>query len=74
MKILVQLIGLSRSTIYDRMNPKSPRYDSTFPLPVKLSGAICKGGAVAWVEEEIAGWIRARTMSPTSSGVANDNK
>ena len=32
---LSKLIGLSRSSIYDRMNPKSARYDAHFPAPIK---------------------------------------
>lgn len=38
-------IGLSRSTIYDRMNPMSPRYDKSFPRPVKLGMS-----AVGWID------------------------
>ncbi|WP_129505044.1 AlpA family phage regulatory protein [Aeromonas veronii] len=30
-KDLMSKIGMARSTIYDRINPKSPRYDSSFP-------------------------------------------
>ncbi|MGR2918964.1 helix-turn-helix transcriptional regulator [Acinetobacter sp. 1125_18A] len=33
---LEELTGLSRSTIYDRMNSKSKRYDPDFPKPVKF--------------------------------------
>ncbi|EJO6531955.1 AlpA family phage regulatory protein, partial [Salmonella enterica subsp. enterica serovar Typhimurium] len=28
---VIDKTGLSRSTIYDWINPKSPRYDPTFP-------------------------------------------
>ena len=48
-------IGLSRSTIYDRMNVDSPRYDSTFPKPLKIG---CS--AVGWLEESVNDWIRSR--------------
>lgn len=48
-------IGLSRSTIYDRMNVNSPRYDKTFPKPIKLG---CS--AVGWLEESINNWIQSR--------------
>ncbi|MFL1559388.1 helix-turn-helix transcriptional regulator, partial [Pseudomonas sp. O11] len=30
-KQLCACLGLSRSTIYDRINPESKRYDDTFP-------------------------------------------
>jgi prophage regulatory protein len=46
-------LGLSRSTIYDRINPKSPRYDPTFPKPIRLGG-----GAVGWLAHEVDDWLR----------------
>lgn len=48
-------LGLSRSTIYDRMNPRSPRYDSSFPTPISLG---CS--AVGWLESDICHWIDLR--------------
>lgn len=48
-------LGLGRSTIYDRMSPRSPRYDSTFPKPIKLGGS-----AVGWIESDICHWIDSR--------------
>lgn len=50
--------GLSRTTIYDRINPKSPRYDSTFPKPISLGA-----GAVGWVESELNSWIESRIVA-----------
>ncbi len=49
-------IGLGLSTKYDLMNAKSPRFDPTFPLPVKLT----KGGSVGLIESELDTWIEAR--------------
>lgn len=46
-------VGLARSTIYDKINPKSQRYDSTFPTPVRLGN----GSAVGWVEYEVEAWL-----------------
>lgn len=48
--------GLSRSTIYDRIDPKSPRFDSSFPKPYHLGN----GRAVGWRESDIEGWIGAQ--------------
>ena len=48
-------IGLSRSTIYDRINPKSPRFDSSFPRPIKLGRS-----AVGWFESSIVEWLATR--------------
>jgi prophage regulatory protein len=46
-------LGLSRSTIYDKINPKSPRHDPTFPKPIRLGS-----GAVGWLAHEIDEWLR----------------
>lgn len=48
-------LGLSRSTIYDRMNPRSPRYDASFPIAVKLGGV-----AVGWTESSVDEWLQQR--------------
>jgi len=47
--------GLSRSAIYDKLNPKSPRHDATFPIQVRLGK-----DAVGWLESEINGWLLSR--------------
>lgn len=48
-------LKLSRSTIYDKINPDSPRYDASFPKPIRLgTGA----AAVGWIESEIDAWLR----------------
>lgn len=54
-KELEQAIGLSRSTIYARLDKNSPHYDPTFPRPVNLGSK-----AVAWVLADVEGWINAR--------------
>ena len=48
-------VGLSKSTIYDRINPKSSRYDNTFPKPIKIGLS-----AIGWLDEHINGWIESR--------------
>ena len=52
-KVMVRT-GLSRSTIYARMNANPP----TFPAPVNLGER-----AVGWVESEVEEWIQARIES-----------
>ncbi|WP_447838492.1 helix-turn-helix transcriptional regulator [Aeromonas salmonicida] len=56
-KDLIGKVGMARSTIYDRLNPKSPRYDSSFPKPIKLGLS-----AIGWLEHEVDTWIK--TQSP----------
>lgn len=48
-------VGLSKSTIYDRINPKSTRYDDTFPKPIKIGLS-----AIGWLDEHINSWIESR--------------
>lgn len=52
-----RLGNIGRSTLYDWMNPNSPRHDPSFPVPIKLSYS---GGAIAWIESEVDEWLAAR--------------
>lgn len=54
LKQVLDRVGLSRSTIYDRMNPASPRYDRSFPKPMKIGSS-----AVGWLESSINTWIES---------------
>lgn len=54
-KQLEQTIGLSRSTIYSKLDLNSPQYDPSFPRPIRLGSM-----AVAWVESDVDDWIAAR--------------
>lgn len=56
MRQLTEMISVSRSTIYDWMNPKSPRYNSDFPVPRRLSKSL-KSGACGWIESEVLHWL-----------------
>ncbi|KVS12345.1 hypothetical protein WK29_17675 [Burkholderia vietnamiensis] len=55
---VIELTGLRRSSIYNRMDSRSPYYDSTFPRCFSLSTS--ESGAVGWDEEEIKAWVAAR--------------
>lgn len=50
-----ELTGIARSTMYDKMNETSPRYDASFPKAIKLGGS-----AVGWLEHEVLAWINGR--------------
>lgn len=50
--------GLSRSTIYDRIDPKSPRYDPSFPKTISLGPR-----AVGFLKSEIEDWLAARVKA-----------
>ena len=48
-------IGISKASLYSRLQEGSPSFDPTFPKPVKLSPA--RNGTVAWAEEEVDNWM-----------------
>ena len=62
LKDVLKITGLSRSTVYDLMSTKSPRYDATFPRSVSLTP-----GTVGWVDREIYQWLEMR-MAQRSTG------
>lgn len=48
-------LGLARSTLYDKLNSRSPRHDPTFPKPIKIGIA-----AIGFIESEIQAWLESR--------------
>jgi prophage regulatory protein len=54
-KQLEERIALSRSAIYDKLTPTSPRFDPSFPRPINLGL-----NAVGWIESEVLDWLQAR--------------
>lgn len=52
---LMARTGLSRTAVYDRLDPKSSRHDPDFPRPVPIGAR-----AVAWSAQEIEAWITTR--------------
>ncbi|TKV07680.1 AlpA family phage regulatory protein [Citrobacter sp. wls619] len=57
MSALETKLGISRSTIYDWLNPNSPRYDPTFPKQQHLGRK-----SVGWLESEIDYWLLQRKI------------
>ncbi|RTL52448.1 MAG: AlpA family phage regulatory protein [Rhodocyclaceae bacterium] len=55
---LLRMVGLSRSAIYLRLNPRSQYFDKTFPRPVSLAST--SRGAVAWSAVEVERWCTSR--------------
>ena len=58
LKVVMRRTGLSRSTLYSLMNPKSKYYDPSFPKRIYLTGRI--GGAIGFIESEVSQWIESR--------------
>lgn len=55
LKDVMKKMGISRSTIYDWLNPRSPRYDETFPKQRRLGRQ-----SVGWLESDLDLWIMQR--------------
>lgn len=49
---LLKALGISRSTVYLRINPKSKYYDPVFPKPIRLGAK-----AVGWVLSDVNDYI-----------------
>ncbi|WOQ14061.1 helix-turn-helix transcriptional regulator [Aeromonas media] len=58
LKDMTKKLGIARSTIYDWLNPKSPRYDATFPRSFKI-GRHCIG----WLEHQVDEWLALRAAA-----------
>lgn len=58
LKEVIAVTGVSRSVIYEKLNPQSRCYDVTFPKQIKLS-IHCVG----WSALEINQWIEHRLAS-----------
>jgi prophage regulatory protein len=52
------LTALSRSTIYEKINSSSPRFDAAFPRPIKTGLA-----SVRWVSSSVEAWIQSRIQA-----------
>lgn len=52
-----QVTSLSRSTLYEKMNPKSKYYDKKFPKPIKLGA-----NSVGWYEHEVYEWLAEKAL------------
>lgn len=57
-----KLLGISKSSRYSWQDEKSPQFDPTWPLPVKLSAR-----STAYLASEIAAWLAARPRAGTST-------
>lgn len=57
-----QRLNISRSSLYEKISPSSPRYDPTFPKPFKL-GQTPSTKAVGFLAETIDAWALAQARA-----------
>ncbi|WP_232298120.1 helix-turn-helix transcriptional regulator [Aeromonas veronii] len=46
--------GISKSGIYERLNPRSDRYDERFPQPVRIGAR-----SIGWLSSSVDEWLRS---------------
>ena len=64
MKQVSERTGLSRSTIYNKLDPGSAQYDPNFPTQIRLGS-----GAVGWIEAELNTWLEKCVNSSRSGNI-----
>lgn len=55
LKDALQILGISKSTLYDRLNPKSPSHDPDFPRPFKLG--MSERSPSVWRRSDVVGYL-----------------
>jgi prophage regulatory protein len=55
---LKEKTGISRSSVYNKLNPRSKYYDATFPKPIRLGAA-----SVGWLEADVEAWLVSRPQA-----------
>ncbi|NHV25941.1 AlpA family transcriptional regulator [Burkholderia sp. D-99] len=58
LKRLKEKTGISRSTVYNKMNPESKYYDAEFPRPIRLGDS-----SVGWRESDVDAWLASRPQA-----------
>lgn len=61
---VMQRTGLSRSTIYNKLNPRSLYHDPSFPRSVRLGSS---GVAIRFVEDEVNSWLEQCVLASRES-------
>lgn len=67
MKEFVKKSSLSKSTLCDRMNKRSKKFDDSMPRRIPLSSTRGKG-AVGYLESEVDNWILQQAAMSQSEG------
>ena len=49
---VIETCGISRSSVYEKLNPRSRRYDKDFPTPIKIGVS-----SVGWFQHEVYQWL-----------------
>lgn len=66
MRELCETLGISRSSIYLKLAPRSRYFDAAFPAPIKLGLS-----SIGWRDSDVQAWLelQAARAANSSSGV-----
>ncbi|MGE6287782.1 helix-turn-helix transcriptional regulator [Aeromonas media] len=51
---VLELLGISRSSLYGKINPKAKQFDASFPRPLKLGAS-----SIGWRLSSLMAWIES---------------
>lgn len=60
--------GISRAALYEKITQRSPRYDATFPSPVKVDKR------TRFVESEVEFWVQSKIATRHGLGESKDQQ
>lgn len=60
--VVLQLTGLSKASVYEKLNPKGKHYDPTFPKQIEI-GKRARG----WRRQEILTWLQSKADARVDS-------
>lgn len=63
---VLRILCISRSTLYDRINPKSKGFDPDFPRPFKMGNSIHSRSV--WRQVDITSYLMSRAQSSARFG------
>ncbi|MFA6921973.1 MAG: AlpA family phage regulatory protein [Gallionella sp.] len=62
-KTLIAYLKISKSALYEKINPRSPRFDESFPRPFKLGAS-----ATGFLKSSVDNWIQSRIEAASVAG------
>ena len=64
---VLDMLGIGKSTLYSRINPASPYYESAMPKPFKLGAANSDRAPSVWWESEVLAYLELRAQYSRAS-------
>ncbi len=62
MKSAVKMLGISRSSIYNKLTPRHPSFDPSFPRPISLGHR-----SIGWRVADLNKWVCSKSVGELGS-------